>query len=75
MNENSFKKRFKQAACTSQPWKYLISKDIREDTLHKIRQETMQAYGFSMDECPKKSVCLTKKCMGRNLPWLSETEM
>jgi len=73
VSENSFKKKFKPAACTTQPWKYLIPKDIRENTLHKIRQETRQIYGFSMDECPKKSTCLTKKCMGRTLPWLSET--
>jgi predicted DNA-binding protein YlxM (UPF0122 family) len=73
MNENSFKKKFKPAACTMQPWRYLIPKDIREDTLHKIRQETMQAYGYSMDECPKRTVCFTKDCIGRPLPWLSPT--
>jgi len=73
MNESSFKKAFKPAACTTQPWKYLIPKDIREDTLHKIRQETLQAYGYSMDECTKRATCLTKACMGRELPWLSPT--
>jgi hypothetical protein len=73
MDENSFKKKFKPAACNTQPWRYLIPKDVREDTLHRIRQETMQIYGFSMDECSKRSTCLTKDCMGRQLPWLSET--
>jgi len=73
MDENKFKKSFKQAACTTPPWKFLIPKDIREDTLHKIRQETLQAYGYSMDDCPKRSICFTKKCIGRPLPLLSAT--
>jgi predicted DNA-binding protein YlxM (UPF0122 family) len=73
MNENNFKKKFKPAACTTQPWKYLIPKDVREDTLHKIRQETLQAYGYSMDECTKRTICFTKNCVGRPLPWLSQT--
>lgn len=71
--EGIFKKSFKPASCTTQPWKYLIPKDIREDVLHKIRRETLEAYGVSMDECSKRSTCFTKECAGRSLPWLSKT--
>jgi predicted DNA-binding protein YlxM (UPF0122 family) len=73
MDEKKFKHTYKPPACTQQPWKFLIPAEIREDTLRKIRQETVEAYGYSMDECPKRMVCFTKECIGRPLPWKSET--
>lgn len=73
MNESSFKKSHKFAACTMPPWYNLIPKDIRDFVMRKIRQETIEAYGYSMDECPKRKTCLTKNCIGRPLPFKSET--
>lgn len=73
MDEKAYKKIHKPAACTTQPWRRLIPADKRELVLAKIRQETIVAYGYSMDECPKRKVCLTKQCMGRTLPWKSNT--
>lgn len=73
MDENKFKKANKPPACSLAPWFDLIPENIRHDTMRKIRQETIEAYGYSMDECPKRLVCFTKKCIGRPLPWKSET--
>lgn len=73
MNENSFKKANKPAACTQPPWASVIPKDQRDDVLRQIKQECIQYYGYSFDECPKRLTCFTKQCMGRPLPWLSPT--
>ena len=73
MDEKKFKKKFRNAACTNQPWKHLIPKENRNVILRKIKQETIEAYGYSMDECPKRKTCLKKKCIGRPLPWKSKT--
>jgi predicted DNA-binding protein YlxM (UPF0122 family) len=73
MNENKFKSLNKPPACTMAPWYNLIPKAIRDNTMRIIRQETIEAYGYSMDECPKRKVCLTTSCIGRPLPWLSKT--
>lgn len=56
-----------------QPWRYLIPKEERDTVLRKIRQETSEAYGFDMEACPKRKVCIGKDCIGRSLPWKSET--
>lgn len=73
MNEKKFKQQNKPAACTQAPWKFLIPIDQRDETMRKIREETITAYGYSMDECTKRKTCFTKSCMGRELPWKSET--
>lgn len=73
MDEKTFKKINKPAACTSAPWDKLVIGPNRDNILRQIRQETIAAYGYSMDECPKRKVCFTKKCIGRELPWKSAT--
>lgn len=73
MDENKFKKINKPPACSLAPWFDLIPENVRHDTMRKIRQETIEAYGYSMDECPKRLVCFTKQCIGRPLPWKSLT--
>jgi predicted DNA-binding protein YlxM (UPF0122 family) len=73
MNENDYKAKNKPAACTRPPWARLVPKSDRGRVLAKIRQETNQHYGQQYDECPKRHVCMGKKCMGRPLPWKSET--
>jgi predicted DNA-binding protein YlxM (UPF0122 family) len=73
MNEKDFKYTYKIPVCTQQPWKQLISIDKRDEILRIIRRESIEAYGYSMDECPKRKVCFTKECLGRPLPWLSKT--
>lgn len=73
MDDNKFKKINKPAACNNPPWAAVIPKEIREDVLRQIKQESVQHYGYSMDECPKRLTCFTKQCIGRPLPWLSPT--
>lgn len=73
MNENDFKKKYKNAACTRPPWSSLIQGSDRKKILAKIKQETLIEYGRSLDECPKRLVCMGKDCIGRPLPWRSET--
>lgn len=73
MNELEFKKTNKMAACTAPPWAAFIPPMERPEVLRIIRQETVDAYGYSMDECPKRLTCLKKTCLGRPLPWLSPT--
>lgn len=73
MNELEFKKQFKMGACTQQPWAPLIPARDRPEILRIIRQETIEAYGYSMDECPKRLTCFKKECIGRPLPWESLT--
>jgi predicted DNA-binding protein YlxM (UPF0122 family) len=73
MDEKTTKKILKPAACTLPPWAIHIKSENKKEILLKIRQETLQKYGYSMDECPKRLVCLGSKCMGRELPWQSKT--
>lgn len=75
MNEKDFKKTFKLPVCTVAPWYSLLPKDEKDNLMRKIRQETIELYGHSMDECPKRKVCLTKTCIGRPLPWKSKTAL
>lgn len=72
-NENKFKKTNKPAACTTPPWKNLIPLNKRDEVLRKIKEETIEHYGYSMDSCTKRKVCFTKTCLGRELPWKSPT--
>lgn len=73
MNDSQFKRTTKFPSCTMSPWFNLIPKDKRDIVMRKIRQETIEAYGYSMDECPKRKTCFTKTCLGRPLPLKSET--
>lgn len=73
MDQNKFKKTNKPASCTQPPWASVLPKNNREDILRQIKQESVQYYGYSFDECPKRLTCFSKKCMGRPLPWLSPT--
>ena len=73
MDEKKFKRTFKPPSCTMSPWYNLIPKDQRDQVMRNIRHETIEAYGYSMDECPKRKTCLTKSCVGRPLPWKSKT--
>ena len=73
MDEKTFKRTYKFPACTMAPWHNLIHRDIRDNIMRIIRQETIEAYGYSIDECPKRKVCLTTSCVGRPFPWLSKT--
>ena len=73
MDEKKFKKDNKPPACTLPPWANLISIENRDDILRKIKQETVQNYGYSMEECPKRMVCIGKTCLGRPLPHNSIT--
>jgi predicted DNA-binding protein YlxM (UPF0122 family) len=69
----NFKKLNKMAACTSPPWAELIPIEIRVDTLRKIREEMLDTVGQTYNECPKRLTCFKKTCLGRPLPWASQT--
>lgn len=73
MTENDFKKKNKPAMCTYPVWKSVITSPNKEDIVRTIRQETVQAYGYSMDACPKRLACLGDHCLGRPLPILAPT--
>jgi hypothetical protein len=75
MNEITFKKINKPAACASAPWADFIPPQQRPEILRTIRNETIEHYGHSMDECPKRLTCLKKHCQGRPLPWKSPTAL
>lgn len=72
-NEKKFKLDHKPPACTTQPWKNLIPIEQRDNILRKIKEETVEIYGYSMDSCTKRKTCFTKTCIGRELPWKSPT--
>lgn len=63
----------KPASCTSAPWEHLIPYNIRADIMLKIKQECIDKYGYDLNECPNRKVCIGKSCMGRPLPYLSKT--
>jgi predicted DNA-binding protein (UPF0251 family) len=73
MNELKFKKENRMGACNSPPWAQFIEPMKRPEILRIIRQETIDAYGYSMDECPKRLTCFKKECIGRPLPYESPT--
>lgn len=73
MDENKFKKANRPAACNNPPWAAVIPKNIREDVLRQIKQESVQFHGQNLDECPKRLTCFGKQCAGRPLPILSPT--
>ena len=73
MDEKQFKKNNKPAACTKAPWEPLVTGSNKFDILAKIRQESIEEYGTSFEECPKRKVCFSKSCIGRPLPWKSKT--
>jgi predicted DNA-binding protein YlxM (UPF0122 family) len=70
--EKKFKLNNRQPACNKRPWEYLVPKEIRADLLMRVRQECLEIYGNSLSECTKKSICFTKKCLGRELEWKSK---
>lgn len=73
MDDKKWKEQNKPPACSLPPWYSLIPYDKRIETLRQIRQESIDAYGQSYDECPKRAVCIGKECIGRPLPWKSPT--
>lgn len=75
MDDIDFKKKFKFPACTQVPWKNLIPREEREAVLRQVRQEVIDAYGHTLDECPKRKLCWTKNCMGRPLEWKSASAL
>lgn len=75
MDEKKWKKDNKPASCTQAPWAIYIPFRDRPEVLRLIRQESIDAYGYSMDECPNRRICISKECIGRPLPWKSETAL
>ena len=73
LNENKFKKTFKSSACARAPWAAFIEPGKRDSIMRQIRIECVQLYGYDLDTCPSRSVCIGKSCLGRELPWLSPT--
>ena len=73
MEQNKFKSQYKFASCSRAPWASVIEKGQRDSVMRQIRLECLQIYGYEMDTCPKKEVCLGKSCLGRELPWKSPT--
>jgi DNA-binding CsgD family transcriptional regulator len=71
-NEKEWKKLNRASACTSPPWAPYIEPHRRAEVLRLIRQDCIDELGYSIDECPKRKVCMKKTCMGRPLPWFSE---
>ena len=76
MNDQEFKARHKKGTCLSCPFEHLIPSDIRKQTLLAIKNESIDKYGYDLTiECPKRTYCDTKKCLGRPLPYLSKTAL
>lgn len=61
------------SVCSSPPWQLYIPVKDRPEVLRLIRNECIEIYGKSFDECEKRLTCFKKVCSGRNLPWLSPT--
>lgn len=74
-SEQKFKKDNKFASCTRRVWDFLIPKDIRSEVIFKVRQECIEHYGHSFDECNKRMVCFGTDCLGRELEWKSPTAL
>jgi len=74
MDEKNWKKKNKHPMCTQAPWYKLLPYEHKDSILRKIKQETINEYGYSMEECPKREECAKgDKCIGRPLPWKSKT--
>jgi len=73
MHNKKWKYKHKPACCTEPPWKYLIPSNQRSEILRQIRQECLDAYGYTFDECTKRFVCNSGQCLGRPLPYMSNT--
>jgi predicted DNA-binding protein YlxM (UPF0122 family) len=75
MDETQFKKQNKFPLCSKSPIEYLIPFKERQETLLKIRNEVIDAYGEDISgECPKRRVCFGD-CLGRPLFWKSATAL
>lgn len=68
----NIKKKYLPSVCTRNPIYHLIPYKERLDTLRQIKQECLDIYGYTMDECPSRFTC-EEKCTGRELPWKSPT--
>lgn len=75
IKEFEFKKLNKMPSCSSPPWAAFIEPLKRPEILRIIRQECLDEYSFSFDECEKRLTCLKKTCLGRKLPWKSKTAL
>lgn len=75
MNELEFKKTNKMSSCSSPPWAAFIEPMKRPELLRIIRQECIDEYNFHFDECEKRLTCFKKTCLGRKLPWKSQTAL
>ena len=76
VDEKQWKKLNKPPACTSNPIEHLIPNKDKYEILRQIREECIDHYGQDIiSECNKRKVCLTKKCLGRELPWKSPTAL
>lgn len=73
MDQKEFKKQYKPASCGRAPWAAVIEPHKRDSVMRQIRLECLQLYGYEMDTCPKRGVCIGKSCLGRPLPWKSPT--
>lgn len=73
MNDFEYKKYYRPASCSSPPWAIFIPVQDRPEILRQIRQECLDIYGKTFDECDKRLTCYKKTCMGRQLPWKSKT--
>jgi len=68
MDENKFKQLNKFPVCTRSPFEFLIPYKERQETLLKIKNESIDKYGEDLStECTKRLVCLGD-CLGRPLP-------
>lgn len=75
-DEDSWKTANRPPVCTSNPIEHLIPSEGKYETLRTVRQECIDHYGQDIiSECNKRKVCLSKTCMGRELPWKSETAL
>lgn len=76
VDEKDWKKLNKPPACTKNPIEHLVPQEDKYEILRTIRQECIDHYGQDIiSECGKRKICMTKKCMGRELPWKSPTAL
>lgn len=72
MDHKKWKKENKPASCTKCPFDHLIPAIKRHEVMRKVKNESIDAYGYDMSvECPKRLICFKKACIGRPLPWAS----
>ena len=76
MADKDWKKINRPPACIGNPIEHLIPYENKYEILQQIRQESIDHYGQDIiSQCNKRKVCLSKKCMGRELPWKSPTAL